>query len=132
MEEKRFSIAKRIKSFSFAFNGLRILFKEEHNSRVHLFATIIVIIAAILFEVNIYEWVAIVFAIGLVITVEIINTAIENIADYLTTDKNEKIKKIKDLSAAAVLISAMTALLIGLIIFLPKIILCKNKMPSKI
>ena len=123
MEEKRFSIAKRIKSFSFAFNGLRILFKEEHNSRVHLFATIIVIIAAILFEVNIYEWVAIVFAIGLVITVEIINTAIENIADYLTTDKNEKIKKIKDLSAAAVLISAMTALLIGLIIFLPKIIL---------
>ncbi len=121
MEEKRFSIAKRIKSFAFAFNGLRILFKEEHNSRVHLFATITVIIAAILFEVNIYEWVAIIFAIGLVITVEIINTAIENIADYLTTDKNEKIKKIKDLSAAAVLISAMTALLIGLIVFLPKI-----------
>ncbi|HBG71202.1 MAG: diacylglycerol kinase [Bacteroidetes bacterium GWF2_43_63] len=121
MEEKRFSIAKRIKSFVFAFNGLRILFKEEHNSRIHLFATIIVLTAAIIFDVNTYEWIAIILSIGLVITAEIINTAIENIADYLTTDKNEKIKKIKDLSAAAVLISAMTAFIIGLIVFLPKI-----------
>lgn len=121
MEGKKFSIAKRIKSFVFAFNGLRILFKEEHNSRIHLFATVIVIIAAIIFDLNTYEWIAITFSIGLVITVEIINTVIENIADFLTTDKNDKIKKIKDLSAAAVLISVMTALSIGLIVFLPKI-----------
>jgi undecaprenol kinase/diacylglycerol kinase (ATP) len=121
MKKINFSITKRIKSFGFAFNGLRILFKEEHNSRIHFFAIVIVIIAAILFKLNTYEWISIIFSIGLVITAEIINTAIENIADFLTTDKNDNIKRIKDLSAAAVLISAMTALLIGLIVFLPKI-----------
>lgn len=121
MKKANFSIKKRIKSFVFAFNGLRILFSEEHNSRIHLLAAIVVIIAAILFKINTYEWIAISFSIGLVITVEIMNTVVENIADFLTTEKNEKIKKIKDLSAAAVLISAITALSIALIVFIPKI-----------
>lgn len=124
MKKTKFSITKRLKSFGFAFNGLRILFKEEHNSRIHFFATVTVIIAAIFFELNKYEWIAIIFSIGLVITVEIINTAVENIADFLTTEKNSKIKTIKDLSATAVLISALTALTIGLLIFVPKIIRC--------
>lgn len=121
MKKVNFSIAKRIKSFGFAFNGLRILFHEEHNSRIHFFASILVIIASLLFKLNTYEWIAIIFSIGLVITVEIINTAVENIADFLTTEQNNHIKKIKDLAAAAVLVSALTALTIGLIIFLPKI-----------
>lgn len=121
MKKVNFSIAKRIKSFGFAFNGLRILFHEEHNSRIHFFASVLVIIAALLFKLNTYEWIAIIFSIGLVITAEIINTAVENIADFLTTEQNNHIKKIKDLAAAAVLVSALTALTIGLIIFLPKI-----------
>lgn len=121
MEHNKFTISKRLKSFLYAFNGLRVLFKEEHNSRIHFIATVIVLTAAILFRLNTYEWIAIIFSIGLVITVEIINTVIENIADFISPDKNEKVKKIKDLSAAAVLISAMTALSIGLIVFLPKI-----------
>jgi diacylglycerol kinase len=121
MKNINFSIAKRIKSFGFAFNGLRILFHEEHNSRIHFFASVLVIIAALLFKLNTYEWIAIIFSIGLVITAEIINTAVENIADFLTTEQNNHIKKIKDLAAAAVLVSALTALTIGLIIFLPKI-----------
>lgn len=121
MKKVNFSIAKRIKSFGFAVNGLRILFHEEHNSRIHFFASVLVIIAALLFKLNTYEWIAIIFSIGLVITAEIINTAVENIADFLTTEQNNHIKKIKDLAAAAVLVSALTALTIGLIIFLPKI-----------
>lgn len=121
MKNKEFSITKRLKSFVFAFNGLKILFKEEHNSRIHLVATVIVIFASIFFELNTYEWIAIVFSIGLALSAEIINTAIENIADFLTIENNNKIKIIKDLSAAAVLISALTAFTIGLIIFLPKI-----------
>ena len=121
MKKVNFSIAKRIKSFGFAFNGLRILFHEEHNSRIHFFASVLVVNAALLFKLNTYEWIAIIFSIGLVITVEIINTAVENIADFLTTEQNNHIKKIKDLAAAAVLVSALTALTIGLIIFLPKI-----------
>ena len=126
MKKVNFSIAKRIKSFGFAFNGLRILFHEEHNSRIHFFASVLVIIAALLFKLNTYEWIAIIFSIGFVITVEIINTAVENIADFLTTEQNNHIKKIKDLVAAAVLVSALTALTIGLIIFLPKITALAN------
>ncbi|MGI6291957.1 MAG: diacylglycerol kinase family protein [Bacteroidales bacterium] len=121
MEQKKFSISKRLKSFVYAFNGLIILFKEEHNARIHLIATILVITAAVLLKLNFYEWIAVTFAIGFVISVEIINTVIENMADFVSPTKNDKIKKIKDLSAAAVLISSMTALTIGLIVFIPKI-----------
>jgi len=121
MEQHKFSILKRLKSFSYAFNGLKILLREEHNSRIHFVATVAVIIFAIVFDLNVYEWIAIIFSSGLVITAEIINTAIENIADFISPEKNEKIKVIKDLSAAAVLISALTALCIGLIVFIPKI-----------
>jgi len=121
MKESKFSIGKRLKSFSYAFNGLKILFKEEHNSWLHLLATGIVLTASIFIGLNSYEWAAIIFCIGLVFTAETFNTAIENIADFQTTEKNTKIKTIKDLSAAAVLISALTALTIGLIIFVPKL-----------
>lgn len=122
MKESKFSITKRLKSFSYALNGLKILFKVEHNSWIHLVATGIVIIVSVAVSLNIYEWAVIIFCVGLVFTAELFNTAIENIADFLTTEKNNKIKTIKDLSAAAVLISALTALTIGLIIFVPKII----------
>lgn len=121
MKQNKFSIKKRLKSFVFAFNGLGILLKEEHNSRIHLIASVVAITAAILFKLNTFEWIAITFSIGLVITIEIINTVIENVADFISPGKNEKIKKIKDLSAAAVLISSITALITALIIFLPKI-----------
>lgn len=121
MEQNKFSILKRLQSFRYAFNGLRYLLKEEHNSRIHFIATVFVVVLAIIFRINTYEWIAIIFSIGLVIAVEIINTVIENIADFISPGKNESIKKIKDLSAAAVLISTITALSIGLIVFLPKI-----------
>ncbi|MGV8094289.1 MAG: diacylglycerol kinase family protein [Mangrovibacterium sp.] len=122
MKQQRFSILKRLKSFKYAFNGLKVLFQEEHNSRIHLLATVCVIIAGYAFRISRYEWIAVIFAIGLVLTVEIINTAIEDIADFVSPAKHEKIKRIKDLAAAAVLVSAVTALIIGLIIFLPKIL----------
>jgi diacylglycerol kinase len=121
MKDKQFSISKRLKSFVFALNGLKILMKDEHNSRIHFVISVLVIVASVLFGLNTYEWIAIIFSIGLVFTAEIINTAIENIADFLTIEHNQKIKIIKDLSAASVLISAFTAFAIGLIVFLPKI-----------
>ena len=118
----RFSISKRLKSFKYAFNGLRILIKEEHNARIHLFATICVIIAGLFFNISINEWIGVIFSIGLVFSLEIINSSIENIADFISPEKHEMIKKIKDLSASGVLISAITAFIIGLIIFIPKIL----------
>ncbi len=121
MEQDNFSVIKRLKSFLYAFNGLKILIREEHNFRIHIIAAVIAIIFSILFKLNSYEWMAILFSIGFVFVTEIVNTAIENIANFVSPSKNENIKKIKDLSAAAVLVSALTALSIGLIVFIPKI-----------
>jgi len=121
MKPPNFSIKQRIKSFTHAFNGLRIVFSEEHNAKIHLFAAVIAVILGFILGITSMEWVVIVFAITLVISMEIINSSIENIADFISPERNEMIKKIKDLSAAAVLVSAMAALIVGLIIFLPKI-----------
>jgi undecaprenol kinase/diacylglycerol kinase (ATP) len=127
MKQQKFSIKKRLKSFHYAFNGLKILIKEEHNARIHLTVTIIVIVACFLLSLSSWEWIAVIFCIGLVIASEIINSAIENLSDFVCKEKNYNIKKIKDLSAAAVLISAIAAFVIGLIIFLPKIITLCSK-----
>lgn len=114
-------IIKRLESFKYAFNGLKILFKEEHNARVHILAALCVLVAGVLFKISASEWIAVFFAIGLVTSLEIMNTAIENMADFVSPGKHEKIKRIKDLSAAGVLVSAFTALAIGFIVFVPKI-----------
>ncbi|HBS88040.1 MAG: diacylglycerol kinase [Bacteroidetes bacterium GWF2_38_335] len=122
MKQKKFSVTDRIKSFKYAFNGLKILLNEEHNARIHLIAAICAIAFSIYFEISATEWVAVVFAIGFVFAMELINSSIENISDFVSPGKNESIKKIKDLSAASVLISAITAFTVGLIVFIPKVI----------
>ena len=121
MAKEKFSISKRLQSFKYAFNGLKILVSEEHNSRVHIIAAIVVIILGFILSISAYEWIALVFAIGFVITMEIVNSAIENICDFISPEKHQLIKKIKDLAAAAVLLSAITAVIVGLIIFIPKV-----------
>jgi diacylglycerol kinase len=120
-EQQKFSIRKRLKSFVFAFNGLHILFREEHNSHIHLVAALCAFIAGLFLKITATEWVAVVFAIGFVFAMELINSAIENMVDFVSTERNEHIKRIKDLSAAGVLVSAIVALAVGLIVFLPKI-----------
>ncbi len=122
MKPTTFSIAKRIKSFGYAINGLKVLLKEEHNSRIHILAAIGVVIAGFTFNISLYEWIALTFAIGFVIALEIINTAIENISDFVSPERHDSIKKIKDLAAAGVLIGALTAFTIGLIVFLPRLL----------
>ncbi len=121
MQKEKFSIKARLKSFKYAFNGVKILIKEEHNSRIHLLAAISAIGLGIFFNISICEWIAIVFAIGFVISLEIVNSAIENIADFISPQKHYKIKKIKNLTASAVLVGAFCALIIGFLIFLPKL-----------
>ncbi|MDP2175434.1 MAG: diacylglycerol kinase family protein [Bacteroidota bacterium] len=125
MKKQVFSISNRLKSFKHAGNGLRIFIREEHNARIHFLIAFVVIIMAFYFRIDVIEWVAILFAIGFVLTTEIINTALENICDLISKERNERIKTIKDLSAAAVLISAITALVIGIIVFLPKLFTLK-------
>ena len=121
-KQEKFSIAKRLKSFTYAFNGPKVLFQEEHNSRIHLFATVCVIIAGALLKLSLLEWAAVAFAVGLVFSGEIFNSAIEDLSDVICPERDDRIKKVKDLAAAAVLVNAITAAVIGILIFLPKII----------
>jgi diacylglycerol kinase len=127
MNTSSFSIKKRIKSFGYAINGIKILIRCEHNARIHLIVAICTIMAGIVLGISNGEWIAIVFAIGFVFAMETINTSIEHIADFVCPQQNAKIKIVKDLTAAGVLISAFIALTIGGIVFIPKIIgLCSN------
>jgi len=120
MKQSKFSIVKRLLSFKFAFQGVKLLFKEEHNSWIHLLLTVIAIILGVWLKISVLEWVLIVFCIGFVFVAEIINSAIENVCDFISPEKHSMIKRIKDLSAAAVLFSAVTSLIVGSLIFLPK------------
>ncbi len=121
MKNQKFSIKKRLKSFKYAINGLKILFRDEHNSKIHLVAMIIAIILGFILKVSEIEWIVIVLVIGFVFSIEIINSAIEYLADFISPDYHEIIEKVKDLSAAAVLISALISLIAASIIFIPKI-----------
>lgn len=93
------------------------MIKEEPNARIHLVAATGVIILGFLLKITPFEWIAILFAIGFVFAMELVNTALENLCDFVTPEKHELIKKIKDLSAAAVLVSAMVAVITGILVF---------------
>ena len=121
MKQKDFSIKKRKQSFKFAINGLRILLCEESNAWIHLSIAICVLVAGFVFKISVGEWIVVIFCIGFVFALELINTAIENMADFVSKEYHDLIKKTKDLTAA-VLIGAIAAAIIGLMIFVPKII----------
>ena len=125
-ENQKFSFKKRAGSFRHAFSGLKVLFSEEHNARIHLVVSILVIISAFYFQVSRLEWAILILCIGFVFAMEIVNSAIENLADFVEPNRHEAIKKIKDLAAAGVLISAIASAGVGLIILVPKIIIAIN------
>jgi len=122
MTKEKFSLAKRLKSFTYAFNGLKILIREEHNSWIHILAMVIATLLGFALHISSLEWIGVILSIGLVISLELINSAIENLANFGTTEFSDLIKKTKDLAAAGVFWSALTALVIGGIVFLPKLL----------
>ena len=122
MNNEKFSIKKRIKSFAYAFAGLKVLFREEHNSWIHAVAAVLAIAMGFLFRISPMEWIAVVIVIGMVFSAEIINSSLERTADFVKAERDDRKRDIKDLGAAAVLVCAMVALITGLIIFVPKII----------
>ena len=122
MKNDGFTLKKRLKSFKFAFNGIKLLITKEHNAWIHCFAAVCVIRAGYVFGISAKEWIAVVFAIGTVLAAEAVNSSIEAIADLVSPGYNEAIKRTKDLAAGAVLILAIAAAIVGLIIFVPKII----------
>lgn len=121
MKNDGFTLRKRIKSFQFAFNGIKLLITKEHNAWIHCFAAVCVLIAGALLGLSRMEWVAVVVVIGAVLAAEAVNSSIEALADLVSPEYNEAIKRTKDLAAGAVLIMAIAAAIVGLIIFIPKI-----------
>jgi len=120
MTPNKFSLKSRLGSFRFAVNGLLLLLKNEHNSRIHLLAAIIAIVMGIIMKLDHYEWSLLIIVIGAVFLTELLNSSIESLADLIDPEFNELIMRAKDYSAAAVLISAIVAIVVGGLIFIPK------------
>lgn len=109
-------------SFKYAFEGVLSALKTERNLKIHIFIMIFVIIMGIILKISTTEWCICIILFGLVISLELINTAIEIVVDIAMPEINKKAKKAKDISASAVLVSAIASAVIGFIIFLPKIL----------
>lgn len=121
MKAKAFSSPGRMESFRFAINGLLRFFKEEPNARIHLCSSLLVAAIGYWLQISKIEWILLLIVVGLVWASEIMNTVIERIMDFIHPGYDEKIGRIKDMAAAAVLISSIVAAIAGLIIFIPKI-----------
>jgi len=120
LDDQKFSVRGRLKSFYYAGAGLKQFFRQEHNARIHLAAAIVVSVLAWWLKVSYMEAAALVVVIGLVWVTEILNTCLEKAMDFITREKHPEIKIIKDLAAGAVLIATITAVIVGLFIFIPK------------
>ena len=119
---EKFSTRKRIRSFGYAWKGIRSFVSKEHNAWIHCFAAVCVVIAGVLLGLSRMEWVAVVIVIGAVLAAEAVNSALEAIADFVSPEYSEAIKRTKDLAAGAVLLMAIAAAIVGGIIFFPKLI----------
>jgi len=116
-------VKPRLLSFKYAFAGIRNLLVYEHNSRIHLLVAILVSILGIVLHISPWQWAILAIAIFGVFIAEIFNSAIEKLADVVSPGYHEEIKKVKDYCAAAVLLASMLAVIAGIIIILPEIIL---------
>lgn len=118
---RRGFFSREAESFACAFRGIAALLKSEVHARIHLAATVAVVALGWWFEITRNEWIAVVLAIGLVLVAEALNTAIEYVADLAHPDEHPEVKKLKDLAAASVLFASIIALIVGLLIFWPRL-----------
>ena len=109
----------RLAAFRFAWQGLVHGFRKEANLRFHLLAAFLVLGLGVWLRIPMMEWCILIVCMGMVITAELLNAAIERLADRITREEDPLIGQAKDLGAGAVLITALSALVVGLLIFLP-------------
>lgn len=114
---------QRLQSFGYAFRGIATMFQETPNAWIHLYLAILAIALGFVFEISRGEWLAVIIVIGLVFALEAMNTAIEKLADFACDNKiHPIIKKVKDMAAGAVLIAALAAFVVGVWVFLPRLL----------
>lgn len=108
---------KLLSSFKYALNGIAISFKEQLNIKIHLATVLLVVCAGLYFGITLIEWILLVITIALVIGLELVNSAIENLVDLISPQQHPLAGKIKDIAAGAVLVVAIASLVIGALIF---------------
>lgn len=113
---------KLLKAFKYAFQGILTFSSTDNNGKIELCFAVIAIAAGFMLYISTFEWIAVVLCIALVLSLEMFNAAIEKLCDMVEPAFHPTIKIIKDIAAGAVLLSAVASLIIGLIIFLPKIL----------
>lgn len=109
-------------SFRYAFWGVKTAFQEERNMRTHVMTGVVVLIVSLFLDLSRSEWLWLILVSYLVFVMELINTVVENVVDLITDEYHPIAKKVKDMAAAVVLVTASFAALIGIIILLPKIL----------
>lgn len=115
----KYDIKKQLYGFGYAWKGIRCCIGKEQNLSFHLIAAIIVVIAGFILSITKIEWTIVILCIGVVIAAELFNTAIERLVDSVSPQQHPIAGKVKDIAAGAVLVCAVTAAIIGLIIFVP-------------
>jgi len=119
---ERFSVKSRLQSFRFAINGLKVLWREQHNARVHLLATMIAVGLGIVLQISATQWALLFLLIAIVWVAEALNSAVEYLCDRVTTEQDPLIGKAKDVAAAGVLIASIVAAVGGCFLFLPQLL----------
>ena len=122
LKDKKFSWKRLVNSFKYAFTGIKTAYLGEQNLRIHTIMAILVIICGFLFKISYIEWFICLVLIGLVLMAEFFNTSIEYVVDLASPGINDLAKAAKDVASAGVLVMAIISAIIGLIIFVPKII----------
>lgn len=112
-----------IESMDHAMDGINYTASHERNFKMELFVMVVVLIAGVYFKVSKLEWLILLLTIGNVLTLELINTSIERCVDLVTKDYHELAKNAKDISAGAVLVMSIISFCVGIVIFLPKILI---------
>lgn len=121
-DKNKFKSRNVIRSFQYAIQGITHTVIKERNMRIHVSVSVVVLIASFVLKLSAIEWLFILFAIGGVIALELVNTAIERIVDLVTKDYHPLAKQAKDIAAGATFVYAILSVIVGIIIFLPKII----------
>jgi diacylglycerol kinase (ATP) len=118
----KYGLRKRIRSFGYAFRGMYDLVRSEPNAQIHFVAAIGAVTAGFLFQISLAEWCAVIICIAMVFAAEAFNTVIEKLVDHHFPDYHETARIAKDVAAGGVLFCAIGALVVGVIIFLPKVL----------
>lgn len=115
----QYDFKKQLRSFGYAWKGIRCCVGKEQNLSFHLIATVLTVIAGFLLDIARTDWMIVILCIGVVIAAELFNTAIEKLVDLVSPQQHPVAGQVKDIAAGAVLVCAVTAAIIGLIVFIP-------------